>query len=57
MTYVSERCLIELAKQSLIGCEKLNKLEFYDKYILRKQHMVNFENGMHNSNRSCEYVN
>lgn len=45
---MSERGLVELAKQGLIVSEKLIKLEFCDNCILGKQHRVKFESGMHN---------
>jgi hypothetical protein len=54
--HVSERSIVELAKQGLLGSEKLNKLEFYDNCTLVKQHKVNFGVGMHNSSRPFEYV-
>lgn len=34
LMHVTERCLVELANQGLLGDEKLNKLEFYDYYTL-----------------------
>jgi hypothetical protein len=38
LRHVSERSLVELAKQGFPGKEKLDKLEFYDHCILDKQH-------------------
>lgn len=41
--------LTELAKQCLLGSEKLYKLEFCDHLILDKQHKVKFWSDIHNS--------
>ncbi|WJX45134.1 E3 ubiquitin-protein ligase upl4 [Trifolium repens] len=54
--HVSERGLVELAKQGLLGKEKLNKLDFCDNCTLGKQHKVKFGVGVHKSSRSFEYV-
>jgi len=47
--------LVELAKQGLLGNEKLNKLDFCDNCTLGKQHKVKFEVGVHKSSRPFEY--
>jgi len=54
--HVSERGLVELAKQGLLGNEKLNKLDFYDNCTLGKQHKVKFGVDVHKSSRPFEYV-
>ena len=54
--HVSERGLVELAKQGLLGNEKLNKLDFCDNCTLGKQHKVKFGVGVHKSSRPFEYV-
>ncbi|CAJ2674023.1 unnamed protein product [Trifolium pratense] len=54
--HVSERGLVELAKQGLLGKEKLNKLDFCDNCTLGKQHKVKFGVGVHKSTRPFEYV-
>ncbi|KAK2414224.1 cysteine-rich RECEPTOR kinase [Trifolium repens] len=54
--HVSERGLVELAKQGLLGKEKLNKLDFCDNCTLGKQHKVKFGVGVHKSSRPFEYV-
>jgi len=54
--HVSRRGLIELAKQGLLGNEKLNKLDLCDNCTLGKQHKVKFGVGVHKSSRSFEYV-
>jgi len=54
--HVSERGLVELAKQVLLGKDKLDKLEFCEHCILDKQHRVKFCSGMHHSSRPFEYV-
>ena len=54
--HVSERGLVELAKQGLLRNEKLNKLDFYDNCTLGKQHKVMFGVGVHKSSRPFEYV-
>ena len=54
--HVSERGLVELAKQGLLGKEKLDKLEFCEHCILGKQHRVKFGSDMHSSSRPFEYV-
>jgi len=55
--HVSERGLVELAKQGLLGKDKLDKLEFCEHCILGKQHRVKFGNGMHHSSRPFKDVN
>lgn len=45
--HVSERGLVELAKQGFLGRENLDKLEFRNHCILDKQHRVKFESGIH----------
>ncbi|MCI21355.1 hypothetical protein A2U01_0042522, partial [Trifolium medium] len=52
----NKRGLAELARQGLLGQEKLSKLEFYDNCTLGKQHKVKFRVRVHNSNRPFEYV-
>jgi len=47
--HVSERGLVELAKQGLLGKDKLDKLEFCEHCIRGKQHRVKFGSGMHHS--------
>jgi len=54
--HVSERGLVELAKQGLLENEKLNKLDFCDNCTLGKQHKVKFGVGVHKSSRPFEYV-
>jgi len=54
--HVSERGLVELAKQGLLGNEKLNKLDLCDNCTLGKQHKVKFGVGVHKSSRPFEYV-
>ncbi|CAJ2678716.1 unnamed protein product [Trifolium pratense] len=54
--HVSERGLVELAKQGLLGKEKLNKLDFCDNCTLGKQHKVKFGVGVHKSTRPFEYL-
>ncbi|GAU10233.1 hypothetical protein TSUD_417410 [Trifolium subterraneum] len=54
--HVRERGLVELAKQDLLGQEKLNKLDFCDNCTLGKQHKVKFGVGVHKSSRPFEYV-
>jgi len=54
--HVSERGLVELAKQGLLGNEILNKLDFCDNCTLGKQHKVKFGVGVHKSSRPFEYV-
>ncbi|PNX68564.1 putative gag-pol polyprotein, partial [Trifolium pratense] len=54
--HVSERGLVELAKQGLLGKEKLNKLDFCDNCTLGKQHKVKFGVRVHKSTRPFEYV-
>lgn len=54
--HVSERGLVELAKQGLLGKDKLDKLEFCEHCILGKQHRVKFGSGMHHSSMPFEYV-
>ena len=54
--HVSERALVELAKQGLVGKDKLDKLEFREHCILGKQHRVKFCSGIHHSSRPFEYV-
>ncbi|AET01177.1 hypothetical protein MTR_8g006040 [Medicago truncatula] len=44
---LSERGLVELAKQGFLGRENLDKLEFRNHCILDKQHRVKFESGIH----------
>ncbi|CAJ2668093.1 unnamed protein product [Trifolium pratense] len=56
LCHVSERGLVELAKQGLLGKEKLNKLDFCDNCTLGKQHKVKFGVGVHKSTRPFEYV-
>jgi len=43
--HVSERGLVELAKQGFLGNEKLNKLDLCDNCTLGKQHKVKFWGG------------
>ena len=54
--HVSERGLVEQAKQGLLGKDKLDKLEFCEHCILGKQHRVKFGSGIHHSSRPFEYV-
>ena len=54
--HFSERGLVELAKQGLLGNEKLNKVDFCDNCTLSKQHKVKFGVGVHKSSRPFEYV-
>jgi len=54
--HVSERGLVELPKQGLLGKDKLDKLEFCEHCILGKQHRVKFGSGMQHSSRPFEYV-
>jgi len=54
--HVSERGLVEQAKQGLIGKDKLDKVEFCEHCILGKQHKVKFGSGMNHSSRPFEYV-
>lgn len=48
--------LVELKKQNLLNCGKVDKLEFCDHCILGKSHRLKFGTGMHVSSRPFEYV-
>jgi len=54
--HINERGLVKLSKQSLLGKNKFDKLEFCEHCILGKQHSVRFGSGMHYSSRPFEYV-
>jgi len=54
--HVSEIGLVEVAKQGLLGKDKLDKLEFCEHRILGKQDRVKFGSGMHHFSRPFKYV-
>lgn len=54
--HVSEKGLVELAKQNPFNGDKIEKLEFYDHCILGKAKRVSFGIGLHTTTRPFEYV-
>jgi len=49
--YLSERGLIEIAKQCLLGKNRLEKLEFIDNCIWGKEYRVKFSSNKHHLSR------
>ncbi|XP_027340957.1 uncharacterized protein LOC113854254 [Abrus precatorius] len=54
--HISERDLVELNKQKLLGDDRMEELEFCDHCILGKSHRLKFETGKHASSRPFEYA-
>lgn len=56
MGHVSERGLLELYKQGLLGKSKLNPLEQCDHCILGKATRVKFSNVVHSTKNKLDYI-
>ncbi|RDX64245.1 putative mitochondrial protein, partial [Mucuna pruriens] len=54
--HVSEKVLLELAKQNLLNGDKMEKLEFCDHCILGKARRVSFEIHLHTISKPFEYA-
>ncbi|RDX98600.1 hypothetical protein CR513_18449, partial [Mucuna pruriens] len=54
--YVSEKCLLEVAKQNLLNSDEIEKLKLCDNCILWKARRVSFGISLHASSKPFEYA-
>ena len=56
MDHVSERGLVELGKQNLLGGDKVEKLNFSEPCVLGKSCRVKFNKGKQRTHGSLDYI-
>ncbi|KAH9670611.1 hypothetical protein KPL70_017043 [Citrus sinensis] len=54
--HMSERGLVELSKQGVLGVDKIEPLRFCEDCVLGKSSRVKFSTGIHNSKGTLDYI-
>ena len=54
--HMSERGLVELSKQGVLGVDKIEPLKFCEDCVLGKSSKVKFSTGIHNSKGTLDYI-